>query len=125
MIKKFSLFIATFFGVGLSPKAPGTMGSLATIPLAFLVAYFFGYNGIIYAALITFIIGTTVIYLATRGEKEHDPGKIVIDETAGQLISFILVTPYLYHTVDIKAFTIYGLGFALFRLFDIFTYFKR
>ena len=119
MIKKISLLIATFFGTGLSPKAPGTIGSLATLPLAFLVAYYFGFNGIVYTAFLVFCIGVVSIYFATKDCTEKDPGKIVIDETAGQLISFVLVTPYLYHTISFKAFIIYLLGFGFFRLFDI------
>ena len=119
MNKKIALFIATFFGAGLAPKAPGTFGSLATLPLAFLVAYFFGFNGLFYTALLVFIIGTIAIYFATKGEKETDPGKIVIDETAGQLTSFLLVAPSLFHTFNLKVFFVYFLGFALFRFFDI------
>ncbi len=119
MIKKISLIIATFFGAGLAKKAPGTVGSLATLPLAFLLAYYFGFNGIVYGALATFVIGVPAIYYATKGETDKDPGKIVIDETAGQLTTFILATPYLYGQLTIKAFVIYLLGFGLFRLFDI------
>ena len=119
MIKKISLIVATFFGAGLSPKAPGTAGSLATLPLAFLLAYFFGFYGLFYAVVITFIIGVTAIYFATKDSEEKDPGKIVIDETAGQLTSFLLVTQHLYHQFDCKTFVLYLLGFALFRFFDI------
>lgn len=57
MIKKTAEIIATFFGAGLSPKAPGTAGSLATLPLAFVVAYFFGRNGIVIAAAAAYFIG--------------------------------------------------------------------
>ncbi len=117
--KEIALFIATFFGVGFAKKAPGTVGSLATLPVAFLAAYYFGFNGIFYAALITSVIGTIAIYFATKDERQKDPGKIVIDETAGQLISFILVAPYLQGNISYQAFVIYLLGFGLFRLFDI------
>jgi phosphatidylglycerophosphatase A len=119
MIKKISLFIATFFGVGLAKKAPGTFGSLASLPLAFVLSYFLGFKGLYYAVLVVFIIGSITVYFATKGEEQTDPGKIVIDETAGQLTSFLLVTPYLYHTFNLKTGLIYLLGFALFRLFDI------
>ena len=120
MLKKISLFIATFFGAGLFPKAPGTVGSLATLPFAFLITYFLGFNGIFDSVLIVFIIGTIAVYFATKDSPQKDPGKIVIDETAGQLTTFILTTPYLYHNASIKALLIYLLGFGLFRLFDIF-----
>lgn len=119
MINKIALFIATFFGSGLSPKAPGTMGSLATLPLAFILSYFFGRTGILLAAVIVFFVGVWAIFEATKNQEEKDPGKIVIDETAGQLISFILVAPALYHNVAPQTFVVYVLGFALFRLFDI------
>ena len=119
MLKKISLFISTLFGVGLSPKAPGTMGSLASLPLAFLVIYNFGFNGLFYAILITFIVGSCTIYFATKNEPENDPGKIVIDETAGQLTSFILAAPYLYHNSSVNTLLVYLMGFGLFRFFDI------
>jgi len=119
MLKKISLMIATFFGAGLSPVAPGTIGSFASLPLAFLVTYFFGFDGIVYAVAFIFCIGVIAIYFATKDEEQKDPGKIVIDETAGQLTSFILVTPYLYHNATLDACIVYLLGFGLFRFFDI------
>ena len=56
-MNKLALIIATFFGAGLSPKAPGTAGSFATLILAFFMAYFFGRDGIVYAACVSFFIG--------------------------------------------------------------------
>ena len=40
--KKTAEIVATYFGLGLSPKAPGTVGSFGTLPLAFILAYFTG-----------------------------------------------------------------------------------
>ena len=119
MKQKISLMIATFFGSGLAKYAPGTFGSLATLPLAFLMAYYFGFKGIFYSALIVFFVGVYAVKEATKNSKEKDPGKIVIDETAGQLTSFLLVADYLQNNLSFKAFLLYALGFALFRLFDI------
>ena len=119
MLDKLSLIIATFFGAGLSPKAPGTAGSFATLFLAFFLAYFFGLNGIIYGAVVAFFIGVAAVYRLTRNSEEKDPGKIVIDETVGQLLAFSLVSQHLYHSLSLKALLIYILGFGLFRLFDI------
>lgn len=119
MLNKIALTVATFFGAGLSPKAPGTIGSLATLPLAFLMAYFFGRNGIMFAAIISFFIGVWATNKLTKNSEEKDPSKVVIDETAGQLMSFVLVAPYLQNNLSAKTFIIYLLGFALFRLFDI------
>ncbi len=119
MTQKISFLIATFFGSGLAKKAPGTFGSLATLPLAFLMAYFFGFSGVFYAALIVFFVGVYAVKNVIAHEKEKDPGKIVIDETAGQLTSFLLIANYLQNNLSWKAFLLYALGFGLFRLFDI------
>ena len=118
-MNKIAFIFATFFGVGLSPKAPGTAGSFATLFLAFLMAYFFGRNGIVYAAFVSFFIGVWATNQLTKNSEEKDPSKVVIDETAGQLMSFVLVAPYLQNNLSIKAFVVYLLGFAFFRLFDI------
>ena len=119
MLDKIALIIATFFGAGLSKKAPGTMGSLATLPLAFVLAYFFGFDGIVYTAFIIFFIGTFATHLVIKKSGEKDPSKVVIDETVGQLTTFVLVAPYLYRNISSKAIMLYLLGFGLFRFFDI------
>lgn len=119
MINKLALITATFFGSGLSPKAPGTAGSFATLPLAFMVAYFYGRNGIIFAAVIVFFIGVWATSQVIKDSAEKDPSKVVIDETAGQLTTFVLVAPQLYHNFSLNSLMIYLLGFGLFRLFDI------
>ena len=119
MLNKLALIIATFFGSGLSPKAPGTAGSFATLPLAFVMAYFFGREGILCAALVSFFIGVWAIHQITKDSEEKDPSKVVIDETAGQLMSFVLVAPYLQGTINLKILFVYLIGFGLFRFFDI------
>lgn len=118
-MQKIALVIATFFGAGLSPKAPGTAGSLATLPLAFVMAYFFGRNGILFAAAISFFIGVCATHQLIKNSTEKDPSKVVIDETAGQLMSFVLVAPQLYHNFSAEVIFVYLCGFGLFRLFDI------
>ena len=84
MSKKLALVIATYFGLGLSPKAPGTVGSIGTIPLALALAYFFGLYGILIAAIIVTIIGIAATDVVISGQEDKDPGKVVIDEVAGQ-----------------------------------------
>ncbi len=119
MTNKIALVIATFFGTGLSPKAPGTAGSFATLFLACPLVYFFGLEGIVYSSVVIFFIGVAAVHKIIHKSTDKDPGKIVIDETVGQLVSFSLVTQHLYHTFSLKALLIYLLGFGLFRLFDI------
>ena len=107
MYKKFSYFVATMFGVGYCPFASGTAGSLATLPFAFAAAYYGGTVGIAAAAVVVFFAGTLATKEVLKYTK-HDPSIVVIDETAGQLFTFVAVADQL------NLF-----GFGLFRVFDI------
>ena len=109
--------IATYFGLGLSPKAPGTVGSLGTLPLAFVLAYYTGIYGIIVAAIICFVAGVLATDAIIRDQEEKDPGKVVIDEVVGQLLAFSFVCDSLYQ--NLHNWWIYLAGFAAFRFFDI------
>lgn len=117
MSKKIALIIATYFGLGLSPKAPGTVGSIGTIPLAFVLAYFFGAYGIIVAAVPLAIIGIYATDVLIRDQEEKDPGKVVIDEVVGQLLAFVFVADSLQH--NLQNWWLYLVGLAAFRFFDI------
>lgn len=118
MYKKISYFIATMFGVGYCPFASGTAGSLATIPFAFAAVYYGGMVGVLTATAVVFFIGTAATHEVLKYTK-HDPSIVVIDETAGQLLTFVLVADKLSGAVDGHAYILYAAGFALFRLFDI------
>ena len=104
------------FGVGYFPFASGTAGSFATLPFAFLAAYFFGTMGILILTLVTFIIGVIASKEVLK-YTEHDPSIIIIDEVVGQLISFLFVANLLQG--NLNAWWAYIIGFFLFRLFDI------
>lgn len=117
MKNKLARLFATYFGLGLSPKAPGTAGSLGTLPLAFVMAYFFGTTGILTAALIVFFIGVWATSEVISNQENKDPSSVVIDEVAGQLLAFTFVGDLLYHNTN--AWLVYLAGFGLFRLFDI------
>lgn len=118
MYQKLSFLLASFFGVGYAPVAPGTFGSLATLPLAFVLAYFYGLNGILAGVAVSFFIGTAATKEVLKHSK-HDPSFVVIDEVAGQLLAFAPVAAFLYGRADSAAGLTYLLGFGLFRLFDI------
>ncbi|MFV0626832.1 MAG: phosphatidylglycerophosphatase A [Alphaproteobacteria bacterium] len=109
--------IATWFGCGLSPKAPGTVGSLGSIPLAIALSYWTGFLGIMFVALILFAVGVWATNIIIIDSKDKDPSKVVIDETVGQVLTFSLVSPYLF--LNMTYWWIYPLGFVLFRFFDI------
>lgn len=101
--------LALGFGSGLAPKAPGTFGTLAAIPLYLLLVqlplvYYIGVT----AAL--FLVGIWLCDVTARDAGVHDHPAIVWDEIVGFLITMIAVPAEWYWII---------LGFFLFRLFDI------
>lgn len=117
MKNKAAEFIATYCGFGLSPKAPGTVGSLATLPLAFVICYYFGLTGLLIAAFICFVIGVPATAVLIEGQEDKDPKRVVIDEVVGQLLSFVFVAEILRG--NLNNWWIYLIGFVFFRFFDI------
>ena len=102
--------IATWFGVGLVPGAPGTAGSLAALPFAWAIATYLGPLGLAVAVAAAFVAGVWASGRYARKRGVADPGAVVIDEVAGQWLALVLVPPSLVN---------YAIGFALFRLFDV------
>lgn len=102
--------IATWFGVGLLPWAPGTWGSLAALPLGWLVLHYLGRWELLGLAVLLFAAGCWASAASLRPEGEQDPGAIVIDEVAGQLLVLLAAAPTPRHFVA---------AFVLFRLADI------
>lgn len=102
-------FIAVGFGSGLSKKAPGTMGSIAALPLCALLMQVPTFVQIIFI-LFSFYIGTKACQKAEDAMGIHDHGGIVIDEFVGMFIS-ILFLP--------KTMLSLFIAFILFRIFDI------
>lgn len=102
-------FFAFGFGSGLAAKAPGTFGTLAAIPIYWLIQDL-SWPLYISWLLVTFALG---VYWCDRSSKQlgvHDHGGIVWDEFVGYWITMFLVpSSWLFMLV----------GFVLFRLFDI------
>lgn len=117
MSPKIANIIATYCGLGLSPKAPGTVGSIATLPLAFVLAYYGGVYAIVIAAVLIAIIGIIATDVIIRNQEEKDPGKVVVDEVVGQLLAFVFVADALRHNMDF--WWLYLIGLVAFRFFDI------
>jgi len=108
-VRRFIVIAATWFGTGLSPFAPGTMGTLGAIPFYLALAQLpLG----LYAVTVT-AFSVFSCWVSGQGEREfgeRDPGKIVIDEVAGFLVTMAAV-PCSWKTLTA--------GFVLFRFFDI------
>ncbi|MSO75700.1 MAG: phosphatidylglycerophosphatase A [Alphaproteobacteria bacterium] len=102
--------IATGFGIGKLPWAPGTWGSLAALPLAWAIAGSLGPGTLLLAALALSALGIWAVGRHALELDQQDPGCIVVDEVAGQWLALAFVPPDLW---------LYCLGFLLFRLADI------
>ncbi|MCW9014956.1 MAG: phosphatidylglycerophosphatase A [Gammaproteobacteria bacterium] len=102
-------FLALGFGSGLMPKAPGTFGTLAAIPV-YLLFSLLSMELYIAAVILLSLVGVWICGYTSRKLGVHDHPGIVIDEFAGYLITMIaLPTTGLWIVV----------GFILFRIFDI------
>lgn len=102
-------FLALGFGSGLAPKAPGTFGTLAAIPVFFIALQLPS----LYYLLLTLFMSVAGIYICGKAAKDagvHDHGAIVWDEIVGFMITMYLI-PVSWLTVLV--------GFVLFRIFDI------
>ena len=110
----------TFFGTGLSPKAPGTVGTLASLPVGLALLYYFGMETLFMLTVAITVIGIFEINKYENQTGTHDQQEIVIDEAAGMWLSLMIAystaATLTYPYVDILAIV---LSFAAFRLFDI------
>lgn len=106
----FAIVAATFFGSGKFPFASGTAGSIAALPVIWLIHTSLGPSAVVAFAVILFFIGiwASNIYIEVSGDK--DPGPVVIDEVVGQAIAISFLPIGLVE---------YGVAFVLFRIFDI------
>jgi len=108
--------IGTFFGAGLLKPGPGTYGSIAAVLLWYAAAHVLHPStialaiGTAVAAIIATLIGIPAATIVARESGREDPGHVVIDEVAGQLIALIAIPADWRHA---------ALSLLLFRLFDI------
>ena len=108
--KRFALWISTWFGCGLSKFAPGTIGSMAALPFAWVLMEFGGVLALTIATTVLFLIGVWAAHKYIQTVQNEDPPEIVIDEVVGQCLTLMVVP------VDV---VYYLIGFVLFRIFDI------
>ncbi len=113
-----ALLLATWFYSGLTPKAPGTMGSLAALPFAWIIIERFGPLGLCIAIIAIFFVGlwASKVYMTETGKT--DPGEIVIDEVAGQWIACLPIAA-MTSTIPLSIGP-FVLALAAFRVFDIY-----
>lgn len=102
--------LAFGLGSGLSPKAPGTMGTIAALPIYWWLLADLSIYMLLAVIVVTFIIGVLVSEKTSQDLGVHDHGGIVIDEWVGMWITMIMVP---------KSLLWLAVGFVLFRFFDI------
>jgi phosphatidylglycerophosphatase A len=101
----------SWFGLGLLGRAPGSLGSLGSLPLAAALVLSAGPWLLLAAAVLVFFLGWRLTDLHLRDVKDaEDPQWIVIDEVAAQW-AVLAALPF--------SLPWYAAGFAAFRLFDI------
>jgi phosphatidylglycerophosphatase A len=105
-----ALVLGTWFGAGLLPAMPGTLGSLAALPCAWAIRTLWGTAGLAAATAIIFAVGCWAAGKFVKVKAVGDPGIVVVDEVAGQWFT-LLPAP-----LDPLC---YAVAFLLFRTFDI------
>lgn len=106
--------LAFGFGSGLSPVAPGTVGTLAAIPLYLLIALLPTWTQVL-LIIVGFVIG---IYVCARTSEDlgvHDHSGIVWDEFVGFWLTMLIATLF---KLDVNI-TLLLAGFVCFRFYDI------
>ena len=111
--KAIGWWLAVGLGLGLLPLAPGTWGSLGALGITLLVYQFVPQSLCLFLGcifLLTLTVGVSVAGAAEAGLGERDPSCVVIDEIAGQFLTFLIIPPSIPMII---------LGFFFFRFFDI------
>jgi len=109
-MKAGSRVLATFFGIGLFPVAPGTLASAVAVLIYKLALHELAWPLylLLLAALIPVGAAAAAAYAIELGRP--DPGRIVVDEVCGQLLALALFP---------DGWIPLAISFALFRVFDI------
>ena len=109
--------LAFWFGSGLSPKAPGTAGTIAAVPL-WLLLQGMSLPAYLILLVVLFAFGCWVCGESARRLGVHDYGGIVFDEVVGLLLTCVPLLPDLGWVSHGRWWWLLA-AFALFRLFDV------
>lgn len=112
-------WLASWFGSGFSPWAPGTAGTLASLPLVAFLGLKWAPLGLWnpWCLLVALMLFYPAVKAASAVEAQlgrHDPGVVVVDETLGTLLTAAFVPASAFHSP-----LFYVIVFFLFRLLDI------
>jgi phosphatidylglycerophosphatase A len=110
MLRDPACLLAFGLGSGLAPRVPGTIGTLAAIPLYLVAAHWLSLWAYLALILVAFVLGVYVCDRAAHKLGVHDHGGIVWDEFVGFWITMAAAPPGWIWVL---------LGFVLFRIFDM------
>jgi len=112
-LKAVARVVATWFGCGYAPRAPGTVGSLAALAIAWLLYYYAGLRGVGfgYLAVLLFLPAVWAANVTAQATGLKDPQLVVVDEVVGQWITLAGAVQLNWKS--------WIAAFFLFRLFDI------
>jgi phosphatidylglycerophosphatase A len=117
-------FFITVFYSGLSPKAPGTAGTVVALPLGVLILAYFGPQTLFLAALLLTLAGIKAVNNYQKTSNTHDDSRIVIDELVGMWFA-LSIAPGIFTPLGELLSLENGmliqivLSFLFFRYFDI------
>ena len=116
-----SQIIATLFGIGKLKPAPGTWGSLAALPLFWMIYEFIGFLGVLISTFAIFYLGVKSTEVYSERTNSQDASEIVIDEVLGQFIALwpIAIGATIMEVDIITLWPGWLMAFLFFRLFDI------
>ena len=118
MFNKFNLFFLTLLNIGKIKYAPGTLASLITCLLFFLLINIFNFSILLFLTLIIFFYSFIAINTSFDSFESDDPREIVIDEVVGQMLPLLAIP--IYETLYLVHREYYCIvAFILFRIFDI------
>ncbi len=113
------LFLGFGFGSGLSPKAPGTAGTLMAMPLLVLALSLLESSGFVLLTLLVIAVGVPICGVSSRRLGVHDHGGIVWDEFAGLFVTAVPLLLFPVAGTEPVSWLTLGLAFVWFRFFDV------
>ena len=122
MIKRFNFLFITLLGLGKIKKFPGTLGSLVTVIILYILFHVLNVSSdfILLGLILIFVYSFPAIESYIKNNENKDPGEIIIDELIGQSIPIVAyeISHGTKKAPD-EALIFYCICFVLFRFFDI------
>lgn len=117
-------FFLTVGYSGLAPKAPGTAGTIVSLPFGIAILALLGPQTLFLAALLATVAGIKMVDAYERNGGIHDDKRIVLDELAGMWIALSIAPATMFSFSELSTWENgialqIVLSFLLFRLYDI------